>query len=257
MKPQIAALILGLTLSSFAQAEVVMFDFTATVAKVTKDHGAPEPGPGYMVNGALMNAGYTLRGTLSIDLNTYLAGGSSQGNYSYAFYESDTGGSNNAVSFSVDQSRYAYSAGARPNTSYGVFDQSAGTGEDQFSARILNHTKSVNGTLLTAESIGFYFGQADGKMLGGHDADGLPLLPGAINFAGLSSAKLEYGFADYTSVPGSTQIHDSYLVSANLTSFALHSTSPVPEPSAYLMLAAGVLVLGAATRRRRSQGAKR
>ncbi|MDQ1923338.1 PEP-CTERM sorting domain-containing protein [Massilia pseudoviolaceinigra] len=256
MKSHIAGLIVGLTLTSFAQAQVVVLDFTATVASIKKEYGTPESGPAYMMNGALMSAGYTLRGTLSIDLNTRLPGGSAMGNYSYAFYEDNNGVANNGTRFSVDQTGYAYSSGPKPGTSFGVFDHVPGTGSDQFSASFMNGTDPANGKLETSETASFSFEQADGKMLGGHNADGLPLLPAALNFAGFSSATLNYRFADYINLPGSSHINSGYLVSANITSLALHSTSPVPEPSAYLMLGAGTLVLGTSMRRRQRQGRK-
>ncbi|MDQ1921535.1 PEP-CTERM sorting domain-containing protein [Massilia pseudoviolaceinigra] len=248
MKSHIAGLLAGLALTSYAQAEVVMFDFTATIASIVKEHGPHEPGPGYMINGALMAPGYTLKGTISINLDMpQLWGGAS-----HAYY--DDSSQKSGASFSVDQTGYVYSSGPTANTGIFLWDHLPGTGSDSFNAQILSDTLNAEHNPLTAERTTFQFDQADGKMLSALDPSGVPLLPTALNFAGFDSATMVYSFTDYITAPGSSAWNNSYQVTTNLTSLKLHSTSPVPEPSAYLMLTAGMLAIGTVVRRRQRQG---
>lgn len=249
MKSHIAGLLAGLALTSYAQAKVLVFDFTATVASIAKDYGPQETGPGYMINGSLMTPGYTIKGQFSIDLATPKAWGGT----SRAYYQ----GYGNTASFSVDQTGYAYTRGSPYGMSIDLYDSLPGSGADQFKAKIESQTHDPHSTLIsTVESATFQFDQADGNMLTVRDSVGMPSLPRVLNFAGFDKATMVYNFADYLLTPNSASLNNSYLVTTNLTSLTLHSTSPVPEPSAYLMLTAGMLAIGA-VRRRQRQGGRR
>lgn len=228
----LTTLLAGVLATASAHAEIVYFDYTATIDRTTLRDASTnyaELGVASIsANGSPIAAGNTVRGWLAVDLDTA----------SYDWWPEQgrfvqyRGSESNRANFSVVQSGYTFTTDAvgRPYTSgFAKSDDPRGH-RFEFDGSKLFYDADSN---VTDEYI--YLALSD------TNADLVSLWPN-VNLANAETSWLVYGY----NLPGS-----SSMAYGTLTSFAPRAASPVPEPHTYAMLSLGLLAAGAAGWRRR------
>ena len=230
MKLPMMALLLGSMASSGANAEVVVFDYTAVVSSVTENR---VPVDSFVIDGKTITSGYTLRGSFTIDLATpvYEANPDNPSSNSYGHYRGSVG---NVANVTVEETGFHF--------------QSAPSSPYSSGFTVVN---SDRGDSFFYESGGLAFSGANNRfeylIVDISDTTGLLLSharpPTQLSIDGAGNATARY----YVSLFETSKYYDA---TAQLTSLQLHVT-PVPEPQTYPMLGIGLLAVGACARRRR------
>lgn len=249
MKRSISGLLFGMFAAASASAQVVTFDFTGMV-KLTREF---DPNtlrytevPGSTLNGTFIVPGDTFHGEFSIDLATPIdelfysppSLGGSAVLYRNNYDSDQPSVDNNRLTLTFDQTGYTT---ASPPSGYGgssiyVTDSAVKSGADR-----LTFVPSF-----AQSSTGF----RETTLLSLYDYSGsmfsTEALPSALNLGATDYSHLFYTFSPVTS-------RKQLALDGVLTSLTARAISPVPEPSAYAMLALGLLTVGATSYRRKQR----
>ncbi|MCE3608233.1 PEP-CTERM sorting domain-containing protein [Massilia sp. P8910] len=230
MRAYLVTMLLAGVAASQAHAKLVTFDYTAVVDKTTR-YGASTGYatinvPSISIDGKEIAVGDTQRGSFTIDLDTPTYDW--RPGYTTVEY---MGSLNNIGSVSVDRSGFSFaSEGSSYQSGFSVSNQPRG---DSFSFLGTTYSNGTSGH--GSESMQIRLGDTNGDLL----ATDMP--PSSLNLAAAEWSQIIYGY--YPDKNG-----DRLSTWGTLTSLAVRSPSPVPEPASYAMLAAGLLTVGAAAR---------
>lgn len=233
------ALIAGILTTGLAQAQVVYFDYTARVDRTTYRTPATDyqevEAASISANGSTIAPGYTVRGWVAIDLATGLYDYRPENGPAYNY----RGSPSNIAHFSVEQTGYGFTTDAsRWPYSHGYFlgewDSGHSFGFDGSNTQHRDNWESQDQYIYLT--------------MGDNNADLLANWP-SMTLADAESSWLVYGFDAFDPALG---VVNAY---ATLTSFSPRATSPVPEPTTWLMTSLGLGLVGAGAYRRRRSAA--
>ena len=238
MKRYISGLLFGMFVAANASAEAVTFDFTGMVNSTHEYNSLTSRSkavPGSSMNGTFIVPGNTFHGTFTLDLSTPLASlNPASGNawYNPGFNWNATAPVyQNAMSLTFDQSGYtsASETGPYSSSSISVTDKQPGAGYDSFAFFPSGSSKPG-----AYEYLSLFMFDSQGMLLTS------TAIPHSFDLNAVDSTTITYSYLPR----GSTK---SLSVDGFLTSLTARTVSPVPEPTTYLMLGLGLLVVGAAS----------
>lgn len=218
----------GLTVTA-AQAEVVVFDYTAVVTGLEADGNAISS---FTIDGKAFSAGQTIRGSFGIDLETPLYDWrpDAPGAANHRTYKND----NNIAEMTVDQTGFHFKSAPGPYLS--GFSVGNTAQDDYFYYESGSSVYTDTGD--TSQYLMFGLSDRTGQLV----SSAAP--PTTLSLDNTTRADFSYWLFQ-SSLP-------TYTVNGTLTSLTPH-VSNVPEPHTYAMLVMGLLTTGALARRRQTR----